>query len=100
MARWDRAARQLRLPTGSRVLDLGCAFGFGTRLLTRRYEAYGHDLDRAYVDRARRSVPDATFTVGLADDLPYPSGFFDGVLLLDVLEHVPDEQAVLQEIAR
>jgi SAM-dependent methyltransferase len=32
--------------------------------------------------------------------VPYPDGYFDGVLLLDVLEHVPDERAVLAEIAR
>ncbi len=100
MARWNRAANNLGLPRGARVLDLGCAFGYGTRFLCNRYDAYGHDLSSAYIDRARRSVPSAAFTCGPANIVPYPDDFFDGVVLLDVLEHVPDERAVLDEIAR
>ena len=100
MARWTRAARLLRLPAGARVLDLGCAFGFGTRLLTARYRTYGHDLSASSIERARRSVPGATFTCGPADAVPYPDAYFDGVLLLDVLEHLPDERAAIDEVAR
>jgi SAM-dependent methyltransferase len=100
MSRWNRAARLLDLPSRSRVLDLGCAFGFGTRMLLPKYSAFGHDLNAAYIDRARKSLPKATFTSGTAESIPYPDGFFDGVLLLDVLEHVRDEKAVLQEIHR
>lgn len=100
MARWSRASRWLDLPTGAKVLDLGCAFGFGTRLLARKYETYGHDRDPVYIDRARRAVPQATFTVGRADSVPFPTDYFDGVVLLDVLEHVPDDRSVLTEIGR
>lgn len=100
MARWGRAAGLLRLPPGSRVLDLGCAFGFGTRLLARRYQTYGHDLNPQYVERARQRLPRATFTHGSADSIPYANKFFDGVLLLDVLEHVPYEGPVIEEIER
>lgn len=100
MARWGRAVRLLRVAPGARVLDLGCAFGFGTRLLADRYQAHGHDLSADYIDRARRSVPGAIFTHGPADRIPYPDGFFGAVLLLDVLEHVPDERAAIREIGR
>lgn len=100
MARWSRAVRQLRLPANARVLDLGCAFGFGTRLLAGKYQTYGHDLSEIYIARAHRAVPNAVFTYGPAHDLPYPDSFFDGMFLLDVLEHVPDESAVVDEIAR
>lgn len=100
MARWGRANRLLCIPDGARVLDLGCAFGFGTRLPAKRFKTYGHDLSAPYIERARRSLPGVTFTVGPADAVPYPDAFFDAVLLLDVLEHVPDDTAVLREIAR
>lgn len=100
MARWMRASRALRLPAGSKVLDLGCAFGFGMRHLTRRYQAYGHDLNPDYIDRARQSVPKAAFTCGSAEDVPYEDGTFDAILLLDVLEHVPDVRSVVSEIDR
>ncbi len=100
MARWNRAARALDLPDSSRVLDLGCAFGFGTRRLLPRYRAYGHDLSAEYIARARRTVRGPVFTHGAADQVPYPDNSFDGVLLLDVLEHVPDDQAVVREVHR
>lgn len=100
MARWYRARRLLDIPPRSRVLDLGCAFGFGTRLLQRRYETYGHDLSRPYIERARATAPLATFTCGAADAIPYPEAYFDAILLLDVLEHVPDANSVVREITR
>lgn len=100
MARWHRARQLLDLPAGARVLDLGCAFGFGTRLLEARYDTYGHDLSWEYIQRARRASNRSTFTCGPADDIQYPDAYFDGVLLLDVLEHVPDTESVIREIAR
>jgi SAM-dependent methyltransferase len=100
VARWYRARRLLELPMGARILDLGCAFGFGTRLLESRYETYGHDLSVDYIERARRSSTRSTFTCGPADDVPYPDAYFDAVLALDVLEHVPDAERVVREILR
>jgi SAM-dependent methyltransferase len=100
MARWGRAARLLSLQSGSKVLDLGCAFGHGTRILTSRYHVWGRDLSPDFVARARARLPSVDFTCGPAGDLPYPDSFFDGVVLLDVLEHVPNEAVVVSEIAR
>ncbi len=100
MSRWSAAASLLALPRSARVLDLGCAFGFGTRLLQDRYQAFGHDLSAPYIGRAMRVAPRATFTCGPADSVPYPNDYFDGILVLDVLEHVPDVDAVAVEIRR
>jgi SAM-dependent methyltransferase len=100
MSRWSAAAARLSIPAGSRVLDLGCAFGYGTRLLRGQYETYGHDLSPVYIERARATVPGVTFTCGPADRVPYPDSYFDAVLLLDVLEHVPNVPAVAAEIRR
>ena len=98
MARWERALRLLP-PTG-RVLDLGCAFGYGTRKLARAHEAYGLDASPRFIARARRAAPEIPFTLGSAEALPYQDRFFDGVLLLDVLEHVRRERQVLDEVYR
>jgi SAM-dependent methyltransferase len=100
IGRWGRAAATVQLPSRSRVLDLGCAFGFGTHMLIPHYAAFGHDLDAGYITSARASYPQATFTVGPASRVPYPDAYFDAVLLLDVLEHVQDERAVVGEILR
>ena len=102
MARWGRALSLLRrdVPQGSRVLDLGCAFGYGTARIARYYDTDGLDASPDYIHRARRNASNARFTLGVAERLPYPDDHFDAVVLLDVLEHVADERAVVAEIAR
>lgn len=100
MARWTRALAALPFRTG-RVLDLGCAFGFATRIAARRgYETVGVDSSSAYIARARRADRRATYVQSDAAQVPLPSASFDGLLCLDVLEHVPNERATLDEIAR
>ncbi len=98
MARWQRALRLL--PEGGRVLDLGCAFGYGTAMIARRHEVYGVDASATFIERARRRHPQIPFQVASAESLPFADAYFDAVLLLDVLEHVRREQPVLAEIAR
>jgi SAM-dependent methyltransferase len=102
MARWQRAAHLLRLPRGAAVLDVGCAFGYGTALLAARYQVAGIDPSETYIRQAQRRYPGIPFMVGTADALPYPSGRFDGAVMLDVLEHLPPgtEGRALAEIAR
>ncbi|GAC1339447.1 MAG: hypothetical protein NVSMB29_06770 [Candidatus Dormibacteria bacterium] len=99
IARWGRALRLLP-PPPARVLDCGCAFGFMTQRLARRYQTAGIDLDPAYVARARRRVPEADIQLGPADALPWPDGHFDAAVCLDVLEHCPDPAAAVDELAR
>lgn len=100
MARWSRALRWLP-GDAQRVLDDGCAFGFATRRLARRFpEVCGNDLDPGYVARARRAVPGADIRLAPAAALPWPDGHVDAAVCLDVLEHVPDPAAAVAELAR
>lgn len=100
MARWDRAIAALPFPHG-RVLDLGCAFGFATKMLARKgYETVGVDNSSQYIARARHRHPKGEYILSSAESLPLENASFDGVLFLDVLEHVTNEEAVIQEIRR
>ncbi|MFN8557971.1 MAG: class I SAM-dependent methyltransferase [Dehalococcoidia bacterium] len=99
MARWSRAMALLP-PDVWRTLDLGCAFGFATRRLARRCDTVGVDASPAYIRRAVRAGGPARFLIAAADRVPLRDGAFDAVLLLDVIEHVPDEAAVVREAAR
>lgn len=100
MARWTRAINALPFQEGS-VLDLGCAFGFTTRMLKRRgYDATGVDASASYIERAKRSDPTGTYLLCDAAHIPLPDRSFDGALFLDVLEHLPDERGALHEAAR
>lgn len=98
VARWQRALRLL--PPGGRVLDLGCAFGYGTRLVARSHQVHGVDASPAFIARARRAAPAIPFTLARAEALPFPDHTFDAILLLDVLEHVAREEPVLAEVHR
>jgi len=100
MARWTRAIRALPFKTG-RVLDLGCAFGFSSRMLASRgYQTVGMDASPAYIARAKRAHPQGIYLLAPAEAVPLPDADFDGVIFLDVLEHVNDERSAIFEVAR
>ncbi|MFI5268794.1 MAG: class I SAM-dependent methyltransferase, partial [Chloroflexota bacterium] len=98
--RWQRAMRLLEAPAGARVLDVGCAFGFGTRMLTRKYECMGIDGSPSFVARAHRDVPRAKFLQSRAEALSFANESFDAVVCLEVLEHLADETPAIDEIRR
>jgi SAM-dependent methyltransferase len=83
---------------GKKILDAGCASGeYVDLLLQKGYDAYGVDLSPA---KNWEGPHRERFSVGDISHLPYRDGEFDTVLLLEVLEHVPDADAVLREIHR
>lgn len=86
-----------------RVLDVGCAFGFGTSVLApSRHVRWigGIEPDATYTMRARRAYPTLAFARGSAESLPITDASLDAVILLDVLEHLADPAAALAEARR
>src|SRR5260221_14656781 len=84
VARWTGAIAALPFRQG-RVLDLGCAVGYSTRLLRRRgYAAVGVDASSRYIARVRRADPGGTYLVCDAVHVPLADRNFDGILCLDV----------------
>jgi SAM-dependent methyltransferase len=101
--RWGRARRWL--PDDARVvLDVGCAFGYGTAALigTGRSgrRVIGVERDPEHLREARRRYPWLSVREGDAAALPAADGEADAVVLLDVLEHVGEPSAVLAELHR
>jgi SAM-dependent methyltransferase len=86
----------------NRVLDLGCGQGDSVALFRR----HRPDVDWVGVDIAnsqevqQRRRTDATFVTYDGKRVPFPDGSFDLVYSRQVLEHVPDPLAHLQEVAR
>ncbi|CAA9291023.1 MAG: hypothetical protein AVDCRST_MAG77-4725 [uncultured Chloroflexi bacterium] len=105
LGRWPRARRWLsrtRL-SGGRILDVGCAIGFGTSELARArgaYRAFGVEPHWTYVKQARASYPDLAFIRGSAADLPIAGASINAVALLDVLEHLARPEAAIAEARR
>jgi len=84
---------------GGRLLDLGCALGFLLGVAREAgFDAYGLDLNAAAVADARREFGDRVHA-GPLDDTAFPGVRFDAITLIDVLEHVPDPEALLETLA-
>jgi 2-polyprenyl-3-methyl-5-hydroxy-6-metoxy-1,4-benzoquinol methylase len=89
---------------GKRILVPGCGFGEDAiRLARLGAEVFGFDISPERIDialtRAYRARCCIDFRVMAAEAMDYPTGFFDGVVLVDILHHV-DIAATMAEIAR
>lgn len=87
------------LPAGThRLLSIGCASGRTEAMLKERLglvEVVGVELEPAIAEQARAAL-DAVHIGDIETlDLPYPAGYFDAILCLDVLEHLRDPWEVL-----
>jgi SAM-dependent methyltransferase len=101
--RWGRARRWLPAEV-RRVLDVGCAFGYGTAALKGRGDAppwvVGIERDGGHVQLAGRTYPWLPLLRADALALPFGDGSVDAVVMLDIVEHMADTSAILAEARR
>ena len=96
----DYADGWLDFPLGD-VLDFGCGNGaFLDRIAGRCRARWGVDIDAEQVAAAQANTQADIRHIQADDPLPFADGSFDTVILVEVIEHVADERAVLREIAR
>ncbi len=77
------------LPSGSRLLDLGC--GNGAMLASfagRGWQLVGVDISKSGIEQARKRWPDIEFVLGDATGDLSALGRFDGIICTEVIEHV------------
>ena len=101
-----RYALAARLCEGLRVLDLACGSGYGSAILREGAAAVtGVDNDMATVDTAIATVGKET-DIGFeaADALEFLSrdlaGSYDAIVCFEGLEHFPDPEGALDQMAR
>ena len=87
------------------VLDVGCGEGVLTcdwadRLGDRRIVGLDLDDPKLHQEWERRSRPNLDFVAADATTLPFTDGEFDLAAAIEVLEHVPDPEATVAEMAR
>jgi SAM-dependent methyltransferase len=93
-------ARQIRLPEGARILEIGCGTGHNLQMLERFGRADGIEIDPAAraVAEARLGRPIGGAPLPGLDGVE--EGAYDLVAILDVLEHVDEDREALRSIGR
>ena len=86
-----------REPRGLAVADVGCGVGGFLAPLSRFGLVLGIELDEPAVCFAHEHGR-TSMIVGRCDDLPLPDGSLDLITLWDVIEHTPDDLAVLSAV--
>lgn len=100
-------ADALRLPPGSRCLDVGCGPGVATVALAERgFAVDAVDLVEAQLDRTRQRAAEARVgervvaSRGDIHDLKFAESAFDLALVIGVMEWLEDPSQPLSEISR
>jgi 2-polyprenyl-3-methyl-5-hydroxy-6-metoxy-1,4-benzoquinol methylase len=103
--RFHRVATELlslAAPAPRRILDAGCGEGFAMRAVLGAIAAQvtGLDGSAGAVQVASRLNPGRAFAAGDLYDLPFPTGSFELVVCMEVLEHLDEPARGLRELVR
>ena len=91
---WLKILLKYKLPP-ARILELGCSHGSFVALMRQAgYEAIGVELSPWVVDFAQRTF-EVPILLGPIESLKQPATSFDAIVMMDVLEHLPDPLATI-----
>jgi 2-polyprenyl-3-methyl-5-hydroxy-6-metoxy-1,4-benzoquinol methylase len=100
VARYRWAAQ---VAEGRDVLDAGCGVGFGAHVLHAAGARRVAGVDAfagAVVEAREQAQPGLEFIVGDVRELPFGEHEFDLVTCFEVIEHVAEQERLLDELAR
>ena len=95
-----------RINPSDRVLDFGCGPGsFLLCIAPLCREVVGVDISEKFVSRARDAIAESGFTNGRVlhaapSHLPFADGYFDALLMVDVIHHLEDPPTTMKEVFR
>lgn len=98
-----RYAFARRYAQGKRVLDAGCGTGYGSaELVQSAAEVTGIDVAADAIEYASSNYPLAGlhFVESSCTSVPFPAESFDLVVAFEVIEHLTDYRAFIDETAR
>lgn len=98
--KFRRITELMEDPAGHTCLDIGADNGTISYLLRRRGgQWYSADLDERAVASIRELVGDHVYQLE-GSRTPFPAAAFDQVVVVDYLEHIPDDAAFAEELTR
>ena len=89
------------IPTDGRIIgSIGCGWGATEAVLVQQgREVHGVDISPEAIERAKSRLSSAR-VVAPDDRSPFPAASLDGLILSDVLEHLPEAWQALEEFAK
>jgi SAM-dependent methyltransferase len=96
----DLIARDVKLPAGARILEIGAGTGHNFEMLGRFGRVDAIEVDAEARALASRRLGREVGTAPLPELTGVPDGAYHLVALLDVLEHIEDDKASLASIRR
>jgi SAM-dependent methyltransferase len=88
------------LPLSRKILDLGCGEGATLYHLGGPAGAVGIDLFPKKIAFAQQKLPACRFVAGSVYELPFEAASFDQLIVRDVIHHLEQPAAFLDECAR
>lgn len=85
---------------GSRFLEVGSGMGHLTGQLEDTFETFGCDINHWAVKKSKEVVNKSHLQTASAQELPFKNNSFNVVIIKHIVEHLPDPQKAIQEIAR
>ena len=82
-----------------RILDLGCATGWMTKMLSELGTAEGVDLSETAIEVAKERFPGIRYTAGDLYEIELTSELVDVVVCQEVIAHVSDQAVLIRRIA-
>lgn len=97
--------KRMGLKKGKKLLDIGCFTGHNLNTLANNFnvEGYGVDLSLNALKQAKEYKEFKNkYIMADATKLPFPNNYFDYVISLDVIEHIPmkEKERFIKELIR
>jgi ubiquinone/menaquinone biosynthesis C-methylase UbiE len=93
-------SKYVKLDKNSRILQIGCGPEDVINYISAGKKYAIDPLAEFYRKKFGLDYNSISFLEGRAESLPFPDGFFDVVILANVLDHVEQPQKALSEITR
>lgn len=93
----------LALKQDERILEIGCGEGYYTKkLLEATPDVFATDISEKFLEKAKKNTDSKAceYTCCPSENLPYPDGYFDKILMSEVIEHLLDWRQGIKEAYR
>jgi 2-polyprenyl-3-methyl-5-hydroxy-6-metoxy-1,4-benzoquinol methylase len=86
------------IPKGKRILEIGCGTGRCITQIENKYETYGMDISEYAIKQAQTRSRKTKFSATSLENLDAFEKQFDGVIAINIIEHLAEPDTILLKI--